>query len=182
MDWEVERALAGHELLRIERDDIDAEPVTGFVVERGPELLLLHRLDDFDLAGYALLRLDDVTAARSEDVEAFTVRVLRDEDQLRHVGPPDPPVPVSSWGDAFEALRASRRIVIVESEEFEQEEFYIGRIVRVQDDAVVVHHFDAIGTWDDEPTAIRFADITRVRFDERYTTVFEPYVGEPPGS
>ncbi|HEU4697630.1 MAG TPA: hypothetical protein VFS40_00465 [Gemmatimonadales bacterium] len=181
MDWEIERALATHELVRVEREEIDAEPVTGFVLDHGPELLLLHRLDDFDLAGYALLRLEDLTAVQADDVEEFTLRVLRDEGQLPYVGPPDPPVPTTSWGDAFRALEAARKIVIVESEDYEQEEFYIGRIVRVQDDAVVLHHFDAIGTWDEEPTAIRFADVTRVRFDERYTTVFEPYVGEPPG-
>jgi hypothetical protein len=80
------------------------------------------------------------------------------------------------------ALAARGRTVIVECEDFEEEEFYIGRILRVRPDAVIFHHFDAVAVWEDEPTAIPFAEITRVRFDERYTEVFAPYLGEPPAA
>lgn len=180
--YELERARAAGELVRIEREAIQAEAVTGFPLVVGADLLLLQRLDDFDLAGYALLRVADVTDVVTSEVERFTERVLRDEDQLRLIRPPRPEVPAGEWTEVFAALADTRRVVIVESEDFDDEEFYIGRIVGLTRDAVIFHHFDAVGVWDDEPTAIPFAEITRVRFDERYTTVFEPYIGEPPSA
>lgn len=182
MRYELQRARDLRELVRLEREGIHAEAVTGFPLVLGGELVLLHRLDDFDLAGHAIVRLADVSDVLRGDLEQFTERVMREEGQLERVGAPEPAVPVGDWGEAFEALRASGRIVIVECEDFEEEEFYIGRITRVRGDAVIFHHFDAVAVWDEEATAIPFAEITRVRFNERYTDVFGPYVGEPPES
>jgi hypothetical protein len=71
--------------------------------------------------------------------------------------------------------------VIVECENDADADFCIGVGTGVSSDAVGVHQFDAKAVWDSAPT-VRYDDITRVRFDERYTHVFGRYVGEPPAS
>ncbi len=44
------------------------------------------------------------------------------------------------------------------------------------------YQFDATATWDPAPTVVPYADITRVRFDERYTHMFARYVTDPPAN
>jgi hypothetical protein len=180
------RAIARQESVKIERTGRSQPNVYGFPLAMGRALVLLHAVTDFDLDGFEVLPVDVVTDVRSGEYERFLERVLRVEGSLREVWPARgarrrAELPLDDWRGLFQALGASGELVIVECEdrdEDDDQDFFIGPIVGVSDDAVGVHHFDATAAWDPAPSVVPFDEITRVRFDERYTRVFARYVGE----
>jgi hypothetical protein len=185
------RAIARRESVKIARTGPSQPNVYGFPLAIGRTLVLLHALTDFDLDGFQVLPLRLVTDVRSGEYERFLERVLRDEGTLREVWPARgkphrADLPLAGWPELFRALGPSEELVIVECEDREpdgeEQDFFIGPVIGVTDDAVGVHHFDATATWDPSPSAVPFDEITRVRFDERYIRVFARYVGEPPAS
>ena len=172
---ELESARVARRIVCLKREAIDAIRVDGFPIAIGPELVLLAAVGDWQLDGYAIVRLVDITLVRSEEYERFTERVLEGEGELARVAPPTPPVPVDSWLTVFGALRASGRYVLVHEEEYEDEPMSIGPVVGVRAESVLVHYVDATGEWEEEPSEIPFADITRVQVEDRYSSVFGRY-------
>lgn len=53
----------------------------------------------------------------------------------------------------------------------------IGRIDSTTETALVFHHFDGLGQWEEEPAAISLDEITLVQFDTPYIKHFSKYVG-----
>jgi len=87
---------------------------------------------------------------------------------------------MASWAVALDALRASGRFLLVHEEEYEDEPMSVGPVVDVREAVVRVRYVDAAGTWEDEPTEIALSDVTRVDFDDRYSSVFRRYAGSSP--
>jgi hypothetical protein len=72
--------------------------------------------------------------------------------------------------------------VIVECEarrRREEDQFFIGRILGCGREYVSLLHFDAVGEWDEEPTAIRYKAITSVQFDSPYVNFYSKYLSQP---
>ena len=178
----LERARSARQMVRLERERIAASSVYGFPLDVGPELALLAVVPEWRLDGYAIVRLADITHVRCDDYERFTERVLEGEGDLARLAPPAPAVRVGSWAQAFEDLRQSGRFVKAHEEEYENEPMSIGPIVGVRDHAVLLHYVGATAQWDAEPSEILFDDVTRVEFDDHYTTVFSRYAEVPPRS
>ena len=71
--------------------------------------------------------------------------------------------------------------VIVECEDrraAEYDDFFIGRIVTLDDEAVSILSFDSMGRWDEEPCIIAYGDITRIQFDTPYINTITKYLKE----
>jgi len=145
----------------------------------GDELVLLRVVDDFRLDGYFVARVADVKALRSNEYERFVERVLKDRGLWDDVGR-TAPVPVDDWTSVLAALRAAGAIAIIECEAAPVEEFYIGKVCAIPDGVAEILEFTATAEWDEEPSDIALAEITRVRFLDGYSTAFLPYLSEPP--
>lgn len=171
----LESAREARQMVCLKRDAIDATRVHGLPLVLGPELVLLAAVPDWQLDGYAIVRIADITNVRSDEYERFAERVLEGEGELARLAPPEPAVPIDSWLAAFEALRASGRYLLVHEEGYEDEPMSIGPVVGLRAESVLVHYVDAAGEWEEEPSEILFADITRVQFDDRYSAVFGRY-------
>jgi hypothetical protein len=177
---QVRAAIERHQQVRLAREGIAARNVHCFPFQMAGELLLVQEVDDFALDGYAVLRLRDVTEVRSGECERFCERVLEGEGVLAQVRPPEPPVALASWPALFASLQAAPwPLVILDSEEYEDEPMYVGRVVGAGADAVSFRYVDALGAWDAEPDGIPYEDITAVRFGDRYTTILARYIPPP---
>lgn len=163
---------AKRQYARIARSGVSRSADYHFVLDRGPSLVLLQDESSFRLDGYSIVNLADVTAVRSGRLERFTERLLKQEE----IRPAPPPVSIdlADWRSVLKSLQAYGKHVIIECETGDEDldEFFIGRIEKLNKVSLAFRHFDALGQWDDEPTTIRFRDITRVRFDERYIDVY----------
>ena len=128
-----------------------------------------------------LIRLCDITDFRSGKNEDFWTHMLRKEgivDQL-----PNPKIDISSEPALFASLQRTQKNFIVESEDPNEkiEDFYLGRVVRVQKTGIKFASFDGLGQWGDKLHTIGYDEITRIQYDTPYATAFSRYTdGECP--
>lgn len=140
------------------------------------KLFLAINEDDFIFDGYRISRFVDVKKVRVKN--DMCDQIIEKEGLISTIKIPN--VKVDTWKSAFEGLKALSHNVIVERETAEEidDKFTIGRIQKVCNDFVYVHHFDADGIWQDEPYKIKYSDITSVTFESRYVTIFSRYISE----
>jgi hypothetical protein len=178
---ELQDAAKAKRLVRIERARFPAEFAEGVPLAVGSDLVLLALVDvdHFRPNGYGIFRLADVSDVRSDEYERFMERVLEAEgtpaDRLEAPG-----VRIDDWRHA--ALDAVRNgeLVIVEAEESQEDEFWLGRIADVDEDGIWLLPLGALGEWDHEAVAITYGEITQMRFRERYAEVYARYASPPP--
>jgi hypothetical protein len=182
------RVIDRRESVKIEREGRERPPVFGFPLAVGRELALVAAVPDFDRDGFQVLPIDQIAHVRSGECERLLERVLRDEHRLHEIWPArgQPPyseLPLNNWQTLFGALAAREEMVIVECERRRvKQDFFIGPVIAVAEDAVGMRFITPTAEWDVEPSVVPFAEITRVRFAERYTQVLSRYAHEPPAS
>jgi hypothetical protein len=168
-------ALARRQFVKISRRGDAGVGVYGFPLAVGPRLVLLHEVKDFDVDGFTVLLLADITGVRSGDSERFVERALRDSGELAGARPGRRALQIGEWKDVFAALGATGEIVMIEGDPSAAEEFFVGKVVGLTQDAVGFHHVDAMAVWDPEPIVIPFTSVRQVWFGTRYTRVFARY-------
>lgn len=154
----------------------------GFVLGLGRDLVLLHQFHDFYTEGYTALRVADVKRIRSGEHERFWEAMFRGEGLMERVGIPYE-VPLDDFRSLLEALHLRGQHVIIECEDRkteEDDEFYIGRIVSRDDEAITIRHFDSMGRWDDKPCVIDYGGITKIQFDTPYINTITKYLEASP--
>jgi hypothetical protein len=170
------RAIARRWVVKVSRTRLPAKALYGFPLKLADGLVLIQTLQDFDLAGYSVIRLRDVSAVRRDERDQFAQRVVRDRVGRAAIRQPTPAVPLHDWMGLFRGLGASERVIIVEREARDHAWFAIGRILAVSADSAGIRGFDARGHWDADPTIVPFDEVTRVQFDTPYSTAFGPYL------
>jgi hypothetical protein len=162
-------------LAYITREIIDINAIDCIPLILGQDLLLVQYLFDFQLDGYMIIRIKDITFIRSDDIERFSEFILKKEGILSQIK--EPPISnLESWGVVFEELKVLGKNIIIECEDIEDGDFYLGEIIKVKNNSVLLLCFDAVGEWDQEAIEILFKDITSVSFNKRYIITISKYV------
>jgi hypothetical protein len=71
---------------------------------------------------------------------------------------------------------------VIESEALksaDNDDFSIGRVVALDEEAVLILNFDPLGVWDDEPCVIDYDEITKIQFDSPYLSTMSKYFKGP---
>lgn len=175
---EIAEALRQHissgQKVQIDRGAFDHPHWNGYPLAASDRLVLVRTLDDFDLDGFAVLRMEDLTAVRSGEPERFFDHVLRAEGLLDAV-PPAPSIRLDGWQSVLEDVLRGPGHAIIECEGLEDPEFYLGRLVDVDAERVALRYITVTGLVEEEITHVPLEDITLVRFDERYVRYFAKY-------
>jgi hypothetical protein len=87
---------------------------------------------------------------------------------------------LTNWKSALGDLALAGRWVIAEREVPGDDFFLIGPLVRAGDKTASIHHFDALGKWDNTPVLFRHAKLTKVVFDSDYLAVWQRHMPSPP--
>lgn len=159
----------------ITRDKIDTAPLYGIPLMLEENILLIQYLYDYQLDGYMILRIKDITSVRSDERERFSEYILQQEGLYDKIQKPMLTT-LRSWRAIFEELKESEKNILLEFEDIEEGEIFIGRIIEVNRDSLEMLCFDAMGRWDNDTTVIAYKDITTVKLDDRYTTVLSKYI------
>jgi hypothetical protein len=179
----LQRAIRLRHSVRIERYDGVAN-IYGFPLALGRRLVLLQVTEDFDLDGYTVLPVEQIAEATHTETQSFFDRVLNDRGSLRRVQKPKFEVAVDAWIDCVRALASRRQLLIVDCEKRDsdtEDTFFLGSIVAISGDSMAMCHVSATAEWYEEPPSeIPYADITRIRFGDAYSTTFAKYVSTPP--
>lgn len=92
-------------------------------------------------------------------------------------------MPLDDFRSLLAALHGRGQHIIIECEDRktpEDDEFFIGRIIALDDEAVSIRYFDPIGRWDDKPCVIDYGDITKIQFDTPYISTLTKYLKDSP--
>jgi hypothetical protein len=154
----------------------------GFVLGLGRDLLLLHQFHDFYLEGYTALLVADIKRVRSGEHERFWEEMLRGEGLMERIGI-SYQVPLEDFPPLLTFLHGRNQYVIVECEDrknADYDDFFIGRIVSLDDESVSILGFDSVGRWENTPSIIAYSDITKIQFDTPYINTITKYLKMPP--
>jgi hypothetical protein len=158
------------------------EPLhNGFILGLGRDLVLLQQFHDFYPEGFTALRVADIKRVRSGQNERFWEGMFLAEGLMELVGI-SYQVPLDEFRSLLAAIHGLDQHVIVETEDRKtagQDDFFIGRVVALDEETVSILNFDPLGTWDDEPCLIKYDDITKVQFDTPYINTLSKYLKEP---
>lgn len=167
-------AVERGEKVQITRAGMAHEVWNGFPLVVSDDYVLVRTLHEFALDGYAVMRLRDVTDVSSGEPERFFERVLRAEGLLDRVTAPRP-VLLRSWRSVVESVRAHYRFAILECEASDENDFVLGEVASVDDEAASVHYIQVNGTREADVTRVALDELTLVRFDEQYVNFFGRY-------
>lgn len=146
----------------------------GYVVEVGDEHFAMETFHDFHWDGVYVFRIADVTEVSASDVNDFFGKVIT-EEELRRELPPTEALrgyrPLLKWAED------TGELVVLETESTQPDEgdIWLGRVVSVSGDTVELIYIDATGCWDDEPSQVPVADITRMEVCSKYCRLFAKY-------
>jgi hypothetical protein len=154
----------------------------GFVLGLGRDLVLLQQFHDFYPEGFTALRVADIKRVCSGEHERFWERMFRGEGLMGLAGI-SYSVPLDDFRSLLAALQEMGQNVIVECEDpkkTDHDDFFIGRVVSLDDKVAWLLNFDPQGQWDDALSVINFGDITKVQFDTPYINTLSRYLRSPP--
>jgi hypothetical protein len=134
----------------------------------GRSWALFHVVGDLRLDGWECIRLADITATRHGPYERFTEKVLKKESALRNARHPTVPL-----GETVALMKALQGESIVGLDFEDDDDFVLGKVLRVGSHTAVIHTVDARGKWDSAATRVLLSDITRIQFGDHYGTMFE---------
>ena len=174
MKANLERAAQASEVVRVARNRLRGAASIGVPLAVSPELILLRPEENFHLDGYEVIRLADVDQVVRGETELLTERILLGEGELP-LQPPSSVPPIASWTELFAWLSSDRVLVMLECEESEPSTLFLGTVVAVASGAVALRCLDRDGTWDEEPQLFRLAEVTRLRFGDRYSVMYGKY-------
>ncbi len=135
----------------------------GVVCRVGAKWALARIIDDLRVDGWECLRVRDVESTTRGKHERFAEKVLR-------LTSPVPTLSLDSTHALLEGLPA-RRLVILECER--DGDFLLGRMLALDEDSVVIHTIDAAGHWCGHATRVRLDDLTKVKFGDHYSAIFQ---------
>jgi hypothetical protein len=160
------------DLISICRSDIDAHAIQGFVLGCSRELVVLQYVYDFNLDGLMVLRAADITEVRCTDTDKFQKDLLLQEGLAQKV-PFAFTLDLSGWGTVISQLAQAYALMILECEDGKRKEFVIGRVLQTTPREVHIHHFSGAANWAQQPTRLRFSDITSCQVGTNYLNFYQ---------
>jgi hypothetical protein len=163
-------------MIRLERELQNEPSLHGYLIGLSPELGLMLCFDDFEPDGYTIFRVEDVLSHQRGAHEEHWDRMLAGEGLLDGLRLPFE-VDLASYPAALRSLAPRHGNVIIECEDQHEDDgdFYLGRLLEVGDEVIVLHYVDALGRWEESPSRIPVDAITKVQFDTPYLRRFMRY-------
>ena len=161
-----------HSLVKVEREELDDNPLHGFILDFNDEWIALQKEYDFQIDGIVLLRRADLTTLTHGKTNEFQKQLLVDEGRFQQVDF-DFIIPHGGVSELLAELPANRIVTL--EDETEEDLFLIGPVLEVKDGVVSIRFFSGDAQWDTEPATIALASITMIAFGNSYTSAYERY-------
>lgn len=136
---------------------------------------MLQETDNFKVFGFNIFPVFQITDIRYNKSDMYYDKIMLWENEKKEIALKTK-VNLTNWKTIFKTFQKQKKNVIVECENPKIDSFTIGIIERVTDKSVFVLYFDSKGFIDENPTKIKYKDISKVTFDDRYIDVFSKYL------
>ncbi len=147
----------------------------GYILQYNDSFILFQETDDFQIDGYVIIPVNTIKKIRFNKNDSYLFQIHKKEGITNKVQLPKYKIDISCWNSIFKNLKSNIDCIISECEAFEHEYFCIGGIKRVNKNSVSILYFNAQGYLDTNNIIHKFSEITRVTFNDRYSSVFKKY-------
>lgn len=147
----------------------------GYVLAYSDDFVLVKEVGDHRIDGCKILPISAIVKIRHNEFDKYNDYILESEnlkDQVKNCYNLD----LTNWQTIFTSIQKIGLNCTVENESDKYFFFKIGPVVKVKKKSILLQNFDPAGYIDEEPTKIRFKEITTVGFDDNYTNVFGKYL------
>ena len=150
--------------------------IEGFLIGWSKNYFLIQRLEEFHIDGFILLRRSDVDRLRPIATVHMWNKILREEGVTATVSNPCFKLKLAGLPTILRDIRASKQIIIVDCDYSEKSYLYIGKPDKIGTSSVSFRWFGVDGIWQSKCVSIPYVDISSIRFESEYISVYEKYV------
>lgn len=150
---------------------------SGYIVDYSKDFVILQETDNFQILGFNILPIKDFSKVRYNKYDKYYDKIMTLENEKEKIGLKTK-INLSDWSSIFKTLKKNGINVIAECENPKIGSFTIGEITKVTNKSVSIRYFDATGFLNENPTKLRFKNITKVTFNDRYIDIFSKYLRE----
>jgi hypothetical protein len=177
---ELQRALDAREPVRIHRERIQPGVIHGYVVGLSRDFCLIAEVGDairFD--GYIAIAIADISALDADPAREFVDRALALRGETLKI-PQD--FGLADWAAIARSAAAAAPLISVNMiEDDEGEISYVGQLVDVDANAVVLRELDPNAAWYPDTGAYEFEAIGSIGFGSGYLEALWQVAGAPGG-
>lgn len=168
------------DLVQFERNVTDGEAnISGFILQMSKDFILIQNVVDFRLDGYTIIRQDHYDRIRCNDYDRTYKKILGKEGILPQTFEIKNSININTWNSLFSDLRKKDFHVVVECEDLKKPTFIIGPVIKIGKKSAQIRYYDAEGVLEERPTKVKFKNITKIEFGDRYSTIFRKYLKQP---
>ncbi len=149
----------------------------GYIVDFSNSFVVIQECDDFRLLGFNILPIKDFKKIRYNKNDKYYDKIMLLENEKENIGIKTK-VDLTDWKSIFNSLKENNKNIVIECENPKISSFTIGPIKRITNKSVFIQYFNATGLLDNKPTKIKYKNITKIMFDDRYIDIFSKYTNE----
>ena len=147
----------------------------GYILDHSFDFVFLKENDDFLFNGFTIFPISSITKIRHNDYDKHFDFIMEQEGQKRLIEIPYQ-IDLESWESIFNSIKNTNLKCAVENENSDRFFFKIGELVKVKSRSFKILNFDPAGYLDNEPTKIKYKEISSVSFDDFYTNTMSKYL------
>lgn len=159
------------EVITVERESLDDYDMELIPQKIGGNLLLASYVYDFEIDGFKVITIKDITKIKRGEAERFHDFILEKEG-LKTKAKMN--LPIDSWYDFFLSIPQNEVIDISLEKEMYKENFFVGKIQEITENHLDFLTIDMKGKRSD-CVQISYEDITLVSFQNRYSKLLQKY-------
>ncbi|MBO9674028.1 MAG: hypothetical protein J7577_11330 [Sphingobacteriaceae bacterium] len=173
----IEKHCAGKNYVKIKRDvgNKSYELSHGYILDFSFDFVILKENDDFLFNGYKIFQISSIVKIRHNNFDQFFDSIMEREGQKKLIKIPYQ-IDLESWETIFNSIKELKLSCTVENENDNNFFFKIGKIVKIKKRNLKILNFDPAGYLDEEPTKIKYKEISAVGFDDNYTNTMSKYL------
>ncbi len=161
----VQKAIKDGMFLDVDRDGFDSEIAFGVIFQESETFLCLKTVDDNgDYDGVVVIRKDDISyIGTGGNRRTATEQLVSNREELNF----EIVIDLSSMRSAIESISSKFGYVAI-YEEDHSEDFYMGEILEIDDEFLLLHQYGSRESLDRSKILLRLDSITRIEADGKY--------------
>ncbi|MFK7773851.1 MAG: hypothetical protein AB8F94_17000 [Saprospiraceae bacterium] len=148
---------------------------SGYILDYSDSFILMQEVSDFTLMGSCIFESSKITNLRYNKNDKYYDFIMKSEGLKKNLKVKTK-VRLSNWETIFTSLRKAKKHIIIECENPKIDDFIIGEVIKVTSKSVSILYFSPEGILDKKPTKVKYKNITKVSFDDKYVDTYSKYL------
>ncbi|MEE1945474.1 hypothetical protein VRU48_10165 [Pedobacter sp. KR3-3] len=146
-----------------------------YILDYSDDFVLVKEIAEIHPDGFRIIPIIDIVKIRNNKYDKYMDYMLESEG-LKEGIKITFKIDLSNWQSIFTSLKENDLNCIIENESDKNFFFSIGPVIEVKKKSLWHIDFDPEGYLDNEPSKIKFKNITSITFDNNYINVFSKYL------